>query len=113
MSKLVSDAVDREKARAAPPLTAPQLLKIAKMMNSMVYDVFIETPPKMSRISIYDDTKDVIICEISLPCYLQKDLDAIARHNLRFLRMFQFEIYRTEHYEKMKHQQTLEKKLFP
>lgn len=90
------------------PLTSEELLKIAKMLDGVAYRFQIGVPPNFSVIRFYDDENSKDWGAITVPLYFKKDLEAIARHYVRFLQTYAVEIYRTELYEK---QRSLQKEL--
>jgi hypothetical protein len=89
------------------PVPAKDLLKWAQANERLSYRIIIGEPPSFSTIDIYDELTGVPFIEIHIRCWVLKDLEIMARHQLRLQRAFQAEIFRHEFYEKSKHQMKL------
>lgn len=89
------------------PLPASELLKAVKKIEGLSYRIDLGEPPSFSTIFIYDCRNNDDICELHVRMWIQKDLEIFARHTVRFLRSYGFEIFRTEYFERQKHQTKL------
>jgi hypothetical protein len=89
------------------PLPAHELLKAVKGMEGLSYRIELGDPPSFSTIFIFDCRNNDDICEIHARMWILKDLEVFARHTVRFLRAYGFEIFRTEYFERQKHQTQL------
>ena len=89
------------------PLPSNELLKASKQMEGLSYRIEVGELPSFSTIFIYDCRDNTSICEIHARMWILKDLDVFARHTVRFLRAYGFEVFRTEYYERQKHQTKL------
>jgi hypothetical protein len=86
------------------PLPPHELLKAVREMEGLSFRIEIGDQPSFSTIFIYDCRDNTDICEIHARMWIFKDLEVFARHTIRFLRAYGFEIFRTEYFERQKHQ---------
>jgi hypothetical protein len=84
------------------PLTSEELLKVARILEGISYHLEIHSPPNFSHIRFYDQITQKDWGVISVPLYFAKDLEAVARHHIRFMRAYGVEIYKTEERERHK-----------
>jgi hypothetical protein len=90
------------KGYIAKPLTSDELQQVARTLEGVSYHITINNPPNFSVIRFYDQITQKDWGAITVPLYFHKDLEAIARHYVRFLRAYGVEIWKTEQHERNK-----------
>lgn len=79
------------------PIPPQDLLRMANFLDGMTYTIRVNPPPTLSEIDFYDFQNGKSWCNMRVRLHFEKDLDAVARHMLRFMRVYYVEIFTTEY----------------